>query len=278
MAENLSNPATRREALTVTATPLVAGVLEGDTRYSTWRTKGTPDYLLMYTQAGCGRVGHRHGELLVRPGEVVLIRPGIHHDYGTARSAALWRLIWAHFQPRPHWLEWLSWPEPAPGVLKLQLEGEAQTSVEQALLLMDTRARSALPRRESFAMHALEEALLWCASVQPSAQTRDQRVVAAMAFLIENLAQPLTLADVAAAAGLSVSRLSHRFKEEVGITPWQFLERERLGRAAQLLRLTARPIAAIAEEVGFGSAIHFSLRFKSAFDVSPRAFRKRGGT
>lgn len=272
MAEKLKDLATIPRAI-----PLVTGVLQGDARYTTWRADGTQDYLLMFTLTGCGRVGHARGEIRVRPGELVLIRPGTRHDYGTARGAGGWELIWAHFQPRPHWLEWLSWPEPAPGILQLMLESALHARVETALRLMDTRARSASPLRMALALHSLEEALLGCASALPSAQRHDTRVAAAMAFLIENLAQPLTLREVAVAAHLSVSRLSHRFKDEVGITPGQFLERERLARAAQLLQFTTRPIAAIAEDVGFASPIHFSLRFKKAFEVSPRDFRKRGG-
>jgi AraC family transcriptional regulator, arabinose operon regulatory protein len=277
MAENLKDSASRRDDHTPSATPIVTGILQGDARYTTWRARGTQDYLLMLTLSGCGRVGHARGELFIPPGELVLIRPGTRHDYGTARGAPGWELIWAHFQPRPHWLEWLTWPEPAPGILHLALEGELCTRVAASLRRMDLRARGSQPLRAAWAMHSLEEALLDCAPALPSAQHQDLRVAAAMAFLIENLAQPLTLRQVADAAGLSLSRLSHRFKEEVGITPGQFLERERLARAAQLLRLTTHPIAAIAEEVGFSSPIHFSLRFKKAFALSPREFRKQGG-
>ncbi len=277
MAEKLKDFANRRDDYRPSATPIVTGVLQGDARYTAWRSRGTQDYLLMYTCEGCGRVGHLRGEVQVQPGEVVLIRPGTRHDYGTARSAKRWELVWAHFQPRPHWLEWLAWPEPAPGILHLVLEGETRQLVREALLLMDSRSRSAQPLRSALAMHALEEVLLLCAAALPSARQQDVRVATAMAYLVENLARPLTLAEVAKAAELSVSRLSHRFKDEVGITPGQFLERERLARAAQLLRFTTRPIAAIAEEVGFASPIHFSLRFKKAFTLSPREFRKRGG-
>ena len=277
MAEKLKDLATRPDDHTPYATPIVTGVLQGDARYTTWCTRGTPDYLLMLTLAGRGRVGHARGDVCTAPGELVLIRPGTRHDYGTARRAAHWELIWAHFQPRPHWLEWLTWPEPAPGILHLVPELELCTRIEAALRLMDSFARSAAPLRAALAMHSLEEALLGCASALPSAQRHDARVAAAMAFLIENLALPLTLAGVASAVGLSVSRLSHRFKDEVGITPGQFLEHERLARASQLLQFTTRPIAAIAEEVGFASPIHFSLRFKKAFALSPREFRQRGG-
>ena len=276
MAEKLKDTATRRDDHQPRATPIVTGILQGDVRYTTWRARGTQDYLLMYTREGCGRVGHARGEVRALPGELVVIRPGTRHDYGTARGAKRWELIWAHFQPRPHWLEWLVWPEPAPGILHLALDGDVKDDVREALLQMDSCSRSAQPLRSALAMHALEEALLLCAAALPSAHQQDARVTAAMVYLVENLAQPLTLAEVAQAAGLSVSRLSHRFKDEVGITPGQFLERERLARAAQLLRFTTRPVAAIAEEVGFASPIHFSLRFKKAFTLSPREFRKRG--
>jgi AraC family transcriptional regulator, arabinose operon regulatory protein len=275
MAGNLKNIAIRRDDHQPQATPIVTGILHGDVRYTTWRARGTRDYLLMFTRSGCGRVAHARGELAVLPGELVLIRPGTRHDYGTARAATHWELVWAHFQPRPHWLEWLAWPEPAPGILHLALDDALQKEVREALLLMDTRSRSALPLNSARAMHALEEALILCATSLPSARQHDARVMAAMAYLVENLARPLTLSEVAEATGLSVSRLSHRFKDEVGITLGQFLERERLGRAAQLLRFTTRPITAIAEEVGFASPIHFSLRFKKAFACNPREFRKR---
>ena len=215
--------------------------------------------------------------MLVEPGALVLIRPGTRHDYGTARTATGWSLLWAHFQPRPHWLEWLGWPEPAPGILLLTLSPEAQSLVQAALTQMESQARSTQALRTALAMHHLEEALLTCALALPAAQGHDTRVATAMAFLVENLARPPSLSEVAAATGLSLSRLSHRFKEEVGITPGQFLERERLARASQLLRFTPRPVAEIAEEVGFASPIHFSLRFKKAFGQSPREFRKQGG-
>lgn len=277
MAEKLKDSAslTRREALPPQPAAIVTGTLQGDARYTTWRTRGTQDYLLMFTLSGCGRVGHALGELRVPPGELVVIRPGTRHDYGTARGLGGWELIWAHFQPRPHWLEWLAWPEPAPGILHLALTETQRPAIEEGLRQMDLRARSASPLRLSLALHSLEAVLLECAQSLPSTRRHDSRVSAAMAYLIENLAEPVTLTEVAHAAGLSVSRLSHRFKDEVGITPGQFLERERLTRAAQLLQLTTRPIAEVAAEVGFSSPIHFSLRFKKAFSLSPREFRKQ---
>ncbi len=114
-------------------------------------------------------------------------------------------------------------------------------------------ATSALQYRETFAMNALEEVLLWCDTQNPlSEQARmDKRIADTMDYLVRHLAEPVSLNDLAAACGLSVSRLAHLFRLQVGMTPQQFLERQRLHRARQLLELTPRPISAIAAEVGY---------------------------
>jgi AraC family transcriptional regulator, arabinose operon regulatory protein len=276
IAENLKNPA---ETATPPMERIVTGVLRDDASYAVWRSRGTQDYLLMFTLSGKGRVGYGTGEILCLPGDLVLIRPNTRHDYGTARHADAWEIIWAHFHPYPHWLDWLVLPTPAPNLFHLSLEGETRLLIESRLRKMDRLARGALVRRAAFALNALEEALLHCATVAGDAATevnrRDPRVLRAMAFLTENLARPLQLSEIASAAGLSASRLSHLFRAEVGLTPMQFLERERLARAQQLLKLTARSITNIATEVGFESAIHFSLRFKKAIGISPRDYRKQ---
>ena len=255
------------------AAALVTGHLLGGPRYGVWRTRGRSDWLLMATLAGRGHAG---GALL-EPGDLVLLRPGFRHDYGTAAGASGWEILWTHFQPRPHWREWLLWPEVEPGILRLSLEGATRARAEAALRTTHHCATGVLARREDFAMNALEEALLWCETATPAARRLDPRVEAAMQFLRENLGQPVTLPDVARVANLSVSRLSHRFKAEIGSPPMQFLEAERMTRARQLLQLTSRPIAAIAQEIGFESPIHFSLRFRKLFGISPRAFRRQMG-
>jgi AraC family transcriptional regulator of arabinose operon len=255
------------------AAPLVSGRLRGGSRYGVWRSKGRGDWLLLYTLSGRGRAS----QVALEPGDIALVRPGVAQDYGTARGAAGWEILWAHFHPRPHWRELLEWPEAAPGIGVLTLEGESRLRVEAALGAVIARGSGPLARRADFAMLALEEALLWCETFTPAARRLDERVEAAMAFMLADLGRPLALPEIAAAARLSVSRLSHLFRNQVGCSPMRYLESERLLRARQLLQLTTRPIASIASEVGFDSPIHFSLRFRKLVGVSPRLFRKQVG-
>ena len=265
---------------TVTPAPLVSLIITGHFQespgYATWRPRGTDDYLLMLTLSGSGRVGHATGEVRTAAGDGFLLRPGTPHDYGTARGASGWELLWAHFLPRPHWHDWLQWPETAPGIGLLSLDDEIREPIENALGRMHRLAGSGVARRSEFAMNALEEALLWCDAINPASLSsqRDPRVARAMNFLREHLREPVSAADAARAAGLSVSRLAHLFREQVGETPREFVERERIARAQQLLSLTGRSIAAVAEEVGFESPFYFTLRFKKRTGLSPREWRQ----
>jgi AraC family transcriptional regulator of arabinose operon len=267
--------------------PLVAGYFQERRGYSTWRTRGTRDYLLMLTLSGAGRIGFTakvgttspkvSGERIVQSGDIVLIRPNTRHDYGTARSADIWELLWAHFLPYPHWQEWLVWPEIAPetsGIGILTLSGEVRETVPACLWDMQRKASGGLMHREAFAMNALEEALLWCDSVNPRSGL-DSRVEQTLHYLREHLGDPIALPELARRVDLSPSRLSHLFREQTGQTPGQFLEQERLVRAQQLLAFTSRPIAAIAAEVGFESPFYFTLRFRKYTGLSPRAFRQQ---
>jgi transcriptional regulator GlxA family with amidase domain len=85
--------------------------------------------------------------------------------------------------------------------------------------------------------------------------------------------QDLTLADVAAQAGLSVRTLNRRFHEQTGHTPMQWVTAVRIRRAQELLETTDHGIDHIAHLVGFHSPAHFRTQFKRLSGVAPHAYR-----
>lgn len=273
-----SQPSARRESYRPAFLHLVTGHFREGSGYSAWRERGTDDWLLIGTLAGGGQFGHVKGPTRAHPGDLILLPPGTPHDYGTDPAIARWELIWTHFHPRPHWHEWLDWPEAAPGLLRLTLpEGEIQARITARMFDMHQLANGATRRREARAMNALEEVLLLCDASNPrSEQARiDPRVQAAMDHLCHHLAEPFAAATLARVATLSPSRLAALFRQQTGSTPVQFLERQRMDRARQLLTLTSRPIQAIAREVGFDNPFYFTLRFKRHTGAAPRDFRRQ---
>jgi AraC-like DNA-binding protein len=87
-------------------------------------------------------------------------------------------------------------------------------------------------------------------------------------------AEPLTVADMARAAGLSRAHFSREFKRAFGESPHQYLLTRRLERAAALLRVTDWLVADICFAVGAGSVGSFTASFTRIFGCSPVAYRQ----
>ena len=85
--------------------------------------------------------------------------------------------------------------------------------------------------------------------------------------------EPLTVPDLAAAAGLSPAHFSREFKRTFGESPHQYLLTRRLERAASLLRTTDRSIPEICFSVGWRSIGSFTTSFGRMFGLAPLAYR-----
>jgi len=126
---------------------------------------------------------------------------------------------------------------------------------------------------------ALADLLVSClvaGAQMPAATTGDASLLQQTGrFIDRNLADALTVADVARAMGVSRSRLYRIFEPVGGVQ--RFILRRRLHSArVMLLQPSDRPlgIAEVAHATGFASATHFSRLFKARFGVSPSQARR----
>ena len=86
-------------------------------------------------------------------------------------------------------------------------------------------------------------------------------------------AEPLDVAELARAAGLSPAHFSREFRRAFGETPHQYLLTRRLERASALLRNTDRSVADICFTVGLRSVGSFTTSFRRVYGMSPTAYR-----
>ncbi|GIH40267.1 AraC family transcriptional regulator [Microbispora corallina] len=105
---------------------------------------------------------------------------------------------------------------------------------------------------------------------QPSRTT----TAATRAWMMKHLDRPLTLSELAAHAGTSVRTFTRRFRDEVGMTPGQWLIRQRVERARHLLESTDLAIDQIADRSGIGAPSSFRQHFRAIVGVSPAAYRR----
>ena len=99
------------------------------------------------------------------------------------------------------------------------------------------------------------------------------KVVRAIEIMEANLADPLSLAEIAYHVGLSRRQVERLFEREMGLSPARYYLEMRLDRARHLLRQSPLPIVEIAIACGFVSASHFAKCYRELYDRSPQQER-----
>jgi AraC family transcriptional regulator len=93
-------------------------------------------------------------------------------------------------------------------------------------------------------------------------------------YVRENLAEEISVERLAELAELSPFHFSRVFKQATGMTPLQFVTRERITYAQQVIRETSRSLIEIALEIGYTSPSSFTKVFRRVTGVTPMEFRK----
>jgi AraC-like DNA-binding protein len=89
--------------------------------------------------------------------------------------------------------------------------------------------------------------------------------------------RPLTVPELAHAAGTNESKLTRLFRARYGMPVHDYLRTLRLNKARELLTAGEHSIGDIAARVGYEHAANFATAFKRHFGISPRQARRRGG-
>ncbi|MET9345627.1 GlxA family transcriptional regulator [Streptomyces termitum] len=96
----------------------------------------------------------------------------------------------------------------------------------------------------------------------------------ARAWALAHLDEPLQLRDLAEREAMSVRTFTRRFRDEVGVSPGQWLTQQRIERARHLLETTDLPVDRIARDAGFGTAQSLRVQLTAAIGVTPSAYRR----
>ena len=100
------------------------------------------------------------------------------------------------------------------------------------------------------------------------------RLTALLDWLPAHLDEPLTAADLARRAGMSLRAFQRRFRETVGTTPGEWLIRQRVARVRELAETTQLPMERLAAEAGFGSVETLRHHFRRLVGTTPGRYRR----
>ena len=135
----------------------------------------------------------------------------------------------------------------------------------------------ALPEKEAWspreAISFFERTVDILARRAPGPLSRDPRVEQVRTLLMRNMEQPPKVEWLARMAALSVSRLQHLFKQELGLSLSQYLLWLRVSRAVHLLE-RGMSLTEAAISAGFADSAHFSRTFRRMFGLRPSSVLK----
>lgn len=230
---------------------------------------------VVFVTAGRGRFESAAvDERAVPAGTALVILPGVWHRYAP--------------DPATGWTE--HWVELRGGVVdrliarRVLRPGEAVVAVDRPRELealfdsIHARLSGGTPRAHDPERGAVGlQVLALVASARPAPDgRRSQRLVAqAERLLAEGVTGAPEMPAIARRLGMAYSHFRREFRRQTGLPPQRYYNQVRLERARRLLGAGDLPLKAIAEQLGYSSAYHFSWAFKRHFGVAPGHWRRR---
>lgn len=252
-------------------TSIISGHFEESDSYKLRRLHGMEEWLLFFTLEGEGYLRTPGAEKFCSKGQIAMLRSGIPHEYGTTKGSR-WNFYWVHFHKLPE-IDYLPNDEI---IIAAIPEGSMLNRVQQAISDILTDSREQASFWHMLCENSLREVILLAARLLE--QRLDPRIELALQYLSRNMNQTFHLEDLARSVGLSLSRLSHLFKQETGESVLEHLNRLRLQQAALLMEHMGRTATEASLDVGFNNYNHFAALFRKAYGSSPRTYKKEKTT
>lgn len=215
--------------------------------------------LLVSGPAGAGF----EAEIALRPGVVTLIPPGAVTEY-------------RYTGPSEHLFAHLRLPPPggtATESVPLWQQPGAELPALRDLMVSAIAHRSGQPARTRADVWTALLRLVETGRASDGGDLADGYLATALAFIDRNLGAPITVPEVAAAAGISHTHLTRLFTERTGRTVVSRIRERRAERAVHLLRESTLSVAAVAASVGVADLQALNKLCRSATGLSPRQLR-----
>lgn len=229
-------------------------------------------FLFLYVQKGTLLLETNDCRQTVSKGQFVLLDCYSRHAYSTENG---WSCLWCHFDgiTARHWYQNIvsrfgnvfSIPDAQPVISKLEA-------------IYDTFAEGQVVREPLLSKY-LTDILTAIVLYVPSDSGSDLHVNIAekvTAYISEHFAEPVTVSQLAALAGLSDYHFIRIFKKQTGFTPHEYLLNTRMNTARYLLKNSRLPVKEICFSTGFSCESVFCSAFKRIEGMTPAQYREHG--
>jgi len=226
------------------------------------------DYALIYLTEGHGSFkGHDSGWRRVSAGDVLVLFPGIWHDYHPSPETG-WteRWILLNGDLANHWCmhDVLSVDFP---VLHVGVHDEIVERFDRVLEIGRDCPPFANQIQSGVSMEILALIMKFYQSRNKHSEQAAPTIESALRYIGKNWAQEIDFEALAKKLGVGYRQFRRLFQEATGLAPHQYLLNLRLNQAKRLLG--SLPVAEVAARVGFADPLYFSRLFKRKVGVAP---------
>ena len=230
---------------------------------------------IRYTLSGGGRIRYDGQQILVGPGQALLLYFPYDHHYWI-ESGEQWEFFYITLAGREVISCIREVSDNVGPVVTLSANSPTLACAAAACAdALEQKIQS--PYRGSVAAHAILMRLL--DECRPPAQAPTCGLPAVHAFVLEveeycrrNYARPIHVADLARVAKMSRFHFTRLFQRAWGLSPGRFLSLVRLEHAMRMLREGGFTIKELAQQCGFGTANYFTKVFRKHYGVTPGGF------
>lgn len=233
-----------------------------------------PYYLIHYILAGSGTFKVNNIAYHLHAGQGFLIEPNYRTTY-IADENTPWSYVWLGFAGKgaKQLIEQLAITEATP-VFSSTQSFEMADCVNQVLAL-----KKMTPANQLLALSYLLRFLSYIAASTVSdfnqEQSKPNQYVKQSILYISQHLMTVTVDSLAQAVNLNRSYLTNLFKQNLDLTPSEYIKNFRITKARHLLESSTINIDQVAEQCGYQHTKSFTRVFKQTFGMSPRKYRQQ---
>ena len=244
-----------------------------DYRWNGINRKEDGKYIFQYTLSGSGVIEINGNPFRVEPEYAFLVEIPGDHCYFVPEDGGRWEFVFINLNGSEVQEVWRDITSRCGAIVRFQ----PQSTLIQTLLKIYKMACEGNImdgyRASSLAFEFIMELYRAYAAPMIPKENWPMAITKAVTFVQGNYSKPISVEDMASAAGLSVYRFTHLFTGTLGSSPVEYLTKIRVEKAAEFLRKTSNSIEEVARSVGYSNGNYFCKVFKRLVGSTPGSYR-----
>lgn len=244
---------------------ILSGYVQADSRWKGYNVR-SPFSRLYLVESGSGWLQTQDQRILLEPGKVYLIPPGLRVNFGC--DGQLSKLYFHLNLWKPDRYDFMQ------NLDRICVMDIPELWLEDMLKQQNSRTLLGALQLKQYIFQVLFRFAQQAQLPYENISVYSQHVTQCIHYIQRHLSARLSVCQLAQHCFVSERQLNNLFRKELGITPGQYLDDQLMAAAQRLLIMTADSIGAISDSLGFSDQFYFSRKFKKFYGQTPVQYRK----